>query len=88
MILYHGSCQEIAEPDLTHSRKNVDFGHGFYTTPIRMQAVKWCEKFKRQGKGRHFVRKLSPFALCNIFNLKGHKIVARGHGDDCLYYSL
>ena len=25
MILYHGSYLEIAEPDLTHSRPNVDF---------------------------------------------------------------
>lgn len=50
MILYHGSYLEVAEPDLTHSRLNVDFGQGFYTTPIYEQAVKWCEKFKRRGK--------------------------------------
>lgn len=50
MILYHGSYLEVAEPDLTHSRLNVDFGKGFYTTPIYEQAVKWCEKFKRRGK--------------------------------------
>lgn len=50
MILYHGSYLEIQSPDLTHSRENVDFGRGFYTTPIYIQAVKWCEKFKRRGK--------------------------------------
>ena len=50
MILYHGSYLEIPKPDLAHSRKNVDFGRGFYTTPIYEQAVKWCEKFKRRGK--------------------------------------
>lgn len=50
MILYHGSFVEIAEPDLLHSRSNVDFGRGFYTTPIREQAVNWCIKFKRQKK--------------------------------------
>mgnify|MGYP000005466051 FL=1 len=50
MILYHGSCLEISKPDLIHSRDNVDFGRGFYTTPIHEQAVKWCEKFKRRGK--------------------------------------
>lgn len=50
MILYHGSYMEIAEPDLLHSRPNVDFGKGFYTTPLREQAVKWCGKFKRRGK--------------------------------------
>ena len=50
MILYHGSCLEISKPDLIHSRDNVDFGRGFYTTPIHEQAVKWCEKFNRRGK--------------------------------------
>ena len=50
MILYHGSCLEIAEPDLTHSRSNVDFGRGFYVTPLYDQAVRWCGKFKRRGK--------------------------------------
>lgn len=49
MILYHGSNIEIRVPDLNHSRFNVDFGRGFYTTPIYDQAVKWCGKFKRRG---------------------------------------
>lgn len=50
MILYHGSYLEIPNPDLKYSRENVDFGRGFYTTPLYEQAVKWCGKFKRSGK--------------------------------------
>ena len=50
MILYHGSYLEIAEPDLTHSSPNVDFGRGFYVTPMYAQALKWCGKFKRRGR--------------------------------------
>lgn len=50
MILYHGSFLEIVQPDLVHSRSNVDFGRGFYVTPLREQAEKWCGKFKRRGK--------------------------------------
>ena len=50
MILYHSSYLEIAEPDLVHSRLNVDFGRGFYVTPLYEQAKKWCGKFKRRGK--------------------------------------
>ena len=49
MILYHGSFQEVSNPDLEHSRPNVDFGRGFYTTPIYDQAIKWSEKFKNRG---------------------------------------
>ncbi len=50
MILYHGSFVAVDKPDLAHSRSNVDFGKGFYTTPIYEQAEKWCGRFKRRGK--------------------------------------
>ena len=50
MILYHGSRMEISKPVLIYSRPNLDFGTGFYTTPIYEQAVNWCSKFKRRGK--------------------------------------
>ena len=50
MTLYHGSYLEIAVPDLIHSRPNVDFGRGFYVTPLYEQAAQWCGKFKRRGK--------------------------------------
>ena len=46
MILHHGSFLEIAKSDLVHSRLNVDFGRGFYVTPLYEQAAKWCGKFK------------------------------------------
>ena len=63
MILYHGSFLEIAKPDLVHSRPNVDFGCGFYVTPLYEQAAKWCGKFKQ------------PFALrktesANLFSYR------------------
>ncbi len=38
MILYHGSFLEISQPDLVHSRPNLDFGRGFYVTPMYAQA--------------------------------------------------
>ena len=50
MTLYHGSFLEVAKPDLVHSRPNVDFGRGFYVTPLYEQAAKWCGKFIRRGK--------------------------------------
>ena len=50
MKVYHGSWIEVSVPDLKQSRTDVDFGKGFYVTPIREQAVKWCGRFKRRGK--------------------------------------
>lgn len=44
--LYHTSNQVVKQPDLLHSRKFLDFGVGFYLTPLREQAVRYGEKFK------------------------------------------
>lgn len=46
MIVYHGSFVEVRDPDVSLSRDNVDFGKGFYTTPLKAQAVKWAKRFK------------------------------------------
>ncbi|MDY5597450.1 MAG: DUF3990 domain-containing protein [Kiritimatiellia bacterium] len=48
MTVWHGGEAAVAVPDLTHSRKAVDFGAGFYVTPILRQAERWCEKRKRR----------------------------------------
>ncbi len=50
MTLYHGSFVTVEKPDLTHSRQTVDFGKGFYVTPIYEQAEKWCGRFIKQGR--------------------------------------
>lgn len=50
MIVYHGSKVEVREPDVAHSRKRVDFGPGFYVTPLRNQAVSLCGRFLRMSE--------------------------------------
>jgi hypothetical protein len=47
MILYHGSHLAVEKPDIAFSRDNVDFGKGFYTTPVREQAENWARRFFR-----------------------------------------
>lgn len=49
MIVYHGSPAIVPSPDVLHSRARVDFGKGFYTTPLREQACAWCQRFLRRG---------------------------------------
>ena len=68
MKVYHGSWIEVSVPDLKHSRTDVDFGKGFYVTPIREQAVKWCGRFKRRGKQGIVTSYI--FDDCTIQNLK------------------
>ena len=68
MILYHGGSVEISSPDLLHSRKAVDFGVGFYVTPVFEQAGKWGEKRKRRT-GTAVISKYE-FDECSAENLK------------------
>lgn len=49
MTVWHGGEVAVPRPDLAHSRRAVDFGAGFYVTPIREQAEQWCEKRKRRA---------------------------------------
>lgn len=50
MLLYHTSNVEVTTPDVTHSRKHLDFGRGFYLTSLREQAEKYGQRFLRKGE--------------------------------------
>lgn len=54
MKVYHGSTVIVKSPDCSFGRPNLDFGQGFYTTDIKMQAEKWVQRFIALGK-RAFV---------------------------------
>ena len=55
MRLYHGSTQAIERPNAHHSRKNLDFGQGFYLTSYFDQAAKWARRKALIGKSRAIV---------------------------------
>jgi len=44
MTLYHGSYTAVEKPNLELSRKNLDFGGGFYTTMNKDQAIAFADK--------------------------------------------
>ncbi|MCL2426321.1 MAG: DUF3990 domain-containing protein [Oscillospiraceae bacterium] len=48
MKLFHGSYLSVEKPEISFSRNNVDFGKGFYTTPIWEQGASWANRFKRK----------------------------------------
>ena len=50
MLVYHGSVEAVSAPYVIHSRRQVDFGPGFYVTPIYEQAAKWAAKYKLRGR--------------------------------------
>ncbi|MDD3414617.1 MAG: DUF3990 domain-containing protein [Lachnospiraceae bacterium] len=71
MRIYHGSYIEIQKPDVTKSRNNVDFGKGFYTTPIKDQAIKWAKRFKkREGQSIVSIYEMDEIKLWKDFIVK------------------
>lgn len=48
--VFHGSCTKVEKPDLSFSRKTLDFGTGFYVTPVREQAVSWAMRWLRRNR--------------------------------------
>ena len=51
MIVYHGSTVETSSPDVSFSKRYLDFGRGFYLTTHKDQAEKWAKrKSLRQNK--------------------------------------
>jgi len=51
MRVFHGSTIEIPNPDVDHSKKNLDFGPGFYLTTIQTQAENWALRKALRFKG-------------------------------------
>lgn len=45
MEIYHTSNGRVEQPDTRHSRKELDFGSGFYFTSLRSQAEKYAFRF-------------------------------------------
>lgn len=50
MKVYHASNMRVECPDTSHSRREFDFGRGFYVTTIRQQAEKYAWRFMRRGE--------------------------------------
>ena len=48
--VYHTSNVVVEHPDTKHSRKDLDFGPGFYFTSIRNQAEKYAHRFLRRNQ--------------------------------------
>lgn len=50
MKVFHGSFVKVDEPDISFSRKTLDFGSGFYVTPLYEQAVRWALRWTRRHR--------------------------------------
>ena len=80
MRLFHGANVEVRKPSLLKSRKNTDFGRGFYTTTQKEQAEHWTSIKKDRAKtGRRVV---SVFELDDTFISNGDLKIREFKGPD------
>ena len=42
--VYHGSIEEVKNPEIREPNRSLDYGHGFYTTTSYEQAKKLVER--------------------------------------------
>ena len=54
-ILYHGSSVVVEHPLVNIGRKDLDFGPGFYLTPLIEQASQWAERIKTIRRSKHAI---------------------------------
>jgi len=67
-LLYHGSAVEVLQIDLSKGFSKKDFGAGFYTTSIQLQAEKFAViKAARENVSRGFV---SVYEFCKLAELE------------------
>ena len=62
-ILYHGANVIVEQPLVTIGRKDLDFGPGFYLTPLFEQAFKWAVRIKTIRRAKQAIVNTYEFAL-------------------------
>ena len=90
MLLYHTSNVEVTTPDVTHSRRHLYFGRGFYLTSLREQAEKYGQRFLRKGEEAYlniykFDEELQGFSRI-VFD--AYDIIEGGIADDQVFDTI
>lgn len=70
--IYHGSIEEVRNPEIRQPNRSLDYGFGFYTTTSYEQAKKWVERrMKDKGVAVGYINiyELADNALKNMKSL-------------------
>ena len=68
--LFHGSTLVVERPLVSIGRKDLDFGPGFYLTPLFEQAAKWAVRLKAIRRAEQAIVNAYEFALPEGYNIK------------------
>ena len=96
MTVFHGSICEVRTPDLSRSKKNIDFGPGFYVTTIRHQAERWAKRKAARLGGEAVVTEFNMLDDWSAYRVKTFPVASvewldfvcacrKGGSDYCKY---
>ena len=74
-ILYHGSNVIVEHPVVSIGRIDLDFGSGFYLTPLFEQASKWAVRIKMVRRAENSIVNTYEFTLpqdCKVKRLDAY----------------
>ena len=69
-IVYHGSNVIVEKPLVNIGRKDLDFGPGFYLTPLFEQASKWAARIKTIRRAEQAIVNVYEYSLPTGYNIK------------------
>lgn len=69
-ILYHGSSVIVEHPIVNIGRKDLDFGPGFYLTPLYEQAANWAVRIKTIRREEQAIINSYEFSLTEECKVK------------------
>ena len=69
-ILYYGSNVIVEHPLVNIGRKDLDFGLGFYVTPLFEQASKWATRIKMIRKAEQAIINTYELACPDTYRMK------------------
>ena len=69
ITVYHGGTQTVERPVCMFGRENLDFGRGFYITPLLKQASDWAAATAKRRNSS---------ALINVYSLDREAVIKEG----------
>lgn len=68
--LYHGSNVIVEHPLVSIGRRDLDFGPGFYLTPLFEQASKWAVRIKTIRRAEQAIVNTYDFSISQSYKTK------------------
>ena len=88
MILYHGSIQNVQNPQILRNEIGRDFGFAFYTTDIKEQAERWAIRKAKLANRKSGSRAIGIVSVYEWNEMESERAVKRFQGPSMEWLDL